>query len=213
MGDVSKGEGRTVLFVSHNMASINALCNKGIHLENGLISQSGEINPVINLYLKNNIKSNLHNAILTDTQKETPGVLKIKNINLSKLEKDEYAIDTIFLHNTITIKISIENFNSSYSTCVGIEIFNIAQVCVFKLASASFNAIGHYEAICNIPPYLLNDDIYIVDIYFFRNRSDILLALKSALQFEIKEKERNENWHSKWIGVVRPLIPITIQQI
>lgn len=36
MGDVSKGEGRTVLFVSHNMGAIKALCNKGIYLKNGL---------------------------------------------------------------------------------------------------------------------------------------------------------------------------------
>src|SRR6201992_3805558 len=38
MGDVSKGEGRTVLFVSHNMGSINVLCNKGILLENGSLT-------------------------------------------------------------------------------------------------------------------------------------------------------------------------------
>src|SRR6201991_1166195 len=43
MGDISKGEGRTVLFVSHNMPSIKALCNKGIILENGYNKKSGEI--------------------------------------------------------------------------------------------------------------------------------------------------------------------------
>jgi lipopolysaccharide transport system ATP-binding protein len=51
MGDVSKGEGRTVLFVSHNMGSINVLCNKGILLENGKINDSGNIAHVIETYL------------------------------------------------------------------------------------------------------------------------------------------------------------------
>ena len=37
MGEVSKGEGRTVLFVSHNMNSVKALCNEGILLENGQV--------------------------------------------------------------------------------------------------------------------------------------------------------------------------------
>src|ERR1700761_4616332 len=41
MGDVSKGQGRTVIFVSHNMAAINQLCNRGILLKNGLLTMSG----------------------------------------------------------------------------------------------------------------------------------------------------------------------------
>ena len=52
MQDVSKGEGRTVLFVSHNMASVRKLCNRGILLENGSISFMGEINQTIDAYMK-----------------------------------------------------------------------------------------------------------------------------------------------------------------
>lgn len=51
MQDVSQGEGRTVLFVSHNMASIKALCKTGILLENGMIKYNGEINDVVDNYL------------------------------------------------------------------------------------------------------------------------------------------------------------------
>ena len=54
MEDVSAKEGRTVLFVSHNMASIQQLCGKGVLLENGSISFSGEIKNTIDYYLKNN---------------------------------------------------------------------------------------------------------------------------------------------------------------
>lgn len=51
MQDVSKGEGRTVLFVSHNMASIRQLCNSGILLENGQVVYRGTANDTINQYL------------------------------------------------------------------------------------------------------------------------------------------------------------------
>jgi len=51
MNDVSKGEGRTVLFVSHNIASVKALCNKGIILKNGLIQSKGNIEEIIDLYI------------------------------------------------------------------------------------------------------------------------------------------------------------------
>ena len=50
MGEVSKGEGRTVLFVSHNMASIMQLCNKGILLNFGEIEYSGQIDDVVRNY-------------------------------------------------------------------------------------------------------------------------------------------------------------------
>ncbi len=52
MGDVSKGEGRTVLFVSHNMASVENLCERGILLQNGYIANQGEIGLITNKYLE-----------------------------------------------------------------------------------------------------------------------------------------------------------------
>lgn len=51
MQEVSQGEGRTVLFVSHNMASIRALCKSGILLENGVVKCTGEVNDVVDTYL------------------------------------------------------------------------------------------------------------------------------------------------------------------
>ena len=51
MQDVSRGEGRTVLFVSHNMASIRALCKTGVLLQNGMVKTIGEINDVVDRYL------------------------------------------------------------------------------------------------------------------------------------------------------------------
>jgi lipopolysaccharide transport system ATP-binding protein len=52
MGDISKGEGRTVLFVSHNMAAVKSLCNKGIVLENGLVSFDGDVDSCISHYIQ-----------------------------------------------------------------------------------------------------------------------------------------------------------------
>ena len=53
MQDVSKGEGRTVLFVSHNMAAVRSLCTKGLLLKNGSIDYIGSIPDTLDKYLKN----------------------------------------------------------------------------------------------------------------------------------------------------------------
>ena len=51
MQDISKGEGRTVLFVSHNMTSIKNLCKTGVLMKNGMIDFQGEIDDVVNKYM------------------------------------------------------------------------------------------------------------------------------------------------------------------
>ena len=57
MGDVSKGEGRTVLFVSHNMASVQNLCQKAIVLNHGMVEFSGDCETGIQRYLQQNIST------------------------------------------------------------------------------------------------------------------------------------------------------------
>ena len=54
MNDVSKGEGRTVLFVSHNMSAVKSLCNRGLVLENGIVALNDNIDSVISHFLKDN---------------------------------------------------------------------------------------------------------------------------------------------------------------
>lgn len=51
MQDVSKGEGRTVLFVSHNMASVRQLCHTGTLLNQGTVQMTGKMGDVIDAYV------------------------------------------------------------------------------------------------------------------------------------------------------------------
>jgi lipopolysaccharide transport system ATP-binding protein len=51
MRDVSKGEGRTVLFVSHNMSAVSTLCNSGIYLKHGGLVAKGSIHDIVAAYL------------------------------------------------------------------------------------------------------------------------------------------------------------------
>ena len=74
MGDVSKGEGRTVLFVSHNMAAVQNLCFKGLLLENGIIKKTGGINDVLAEYL---VSTKIENVKLSEnTNRKGNGFLK-----------------------------------------------------------------------------------------------------------------------------------------
>lgn len=76
MKDVSRGEGRTVLFVSHNMAAVRNLCKTGIVLHNGSIQYIGTAIDAIDVYLKN---STIAEKIIENV-KSTNARLKISNI-------------------------------------------------------------------------------------------------------------------------------------
>ena len=55
MSDVSKGEGRTVLYVSHNMNTIRQLCNRCIVLDHGKLIFDGDVEEAINIYMSNSM--------------------------------------------------------------------------------------------------------------------------------------------------------------
>jgi len=98
MQDVSRGGGRTVLFVSHNMASIQALCNRGVLLENGTIS-----------FVSNNIENVIckyKNQTSTNDSEYT------KNVNRRLLEKcktDGFLIESLLIFNKNKTKDIIES--------------------------------------------------------------------------------------------------------
>lgn len=66
MQDVSRGEGRTVLFVSHNMASVRQLCNNGMVLKNGRIDHVGAIGDCVDYYIGNNLSELYGYTEITD---------------------------------------------------------------------------------------------------------------------------------------------------
>ena len=84
MGDVSKGEGRTVLFVSHNMRSVKDLCNRAIILDKGKKILEGESTATISKYLSLNSSSEINYAGKETSDKD----IWIRAINVKNAEGD-----------------------------------------------------------------------------------------------------------------------------
>jgi lipopolysaccharide transport system ATP-binding protein len=116
MNDVAKGEGRTVLFVSHNMAAVKSLCNKGILLENGRTKEIGRVEDVISIYSNYNLNqsSYLHYSknISDITYK------KISILNSSKYESYHFTIEEEII---IKFELQINKLNPQISLFVIIK--------------------------------------------------------------------------------------------
>lgn len=90
MQDVSKGNGRTVLFVSHNMSAVRNICTRGVLLRNGTIDYIGSIPETLNKYLKN--EENVKKEKIIDNIKWTKSTLVIHKCKINNTESTTSVI-------------------------------------------------------------------------------------------------------------------------
>ena len=79
MGSISKDQGRTVLFVSHNMQSIQNLCNKSLLLNNGELIRQGKTADIIQEYLND---QETYTSLELQKNRRGDGKIKFKNLRL-----------------------------------------------------------------------------------------------------------------------------------
>ena len=135
MQDVSKGEGRTVLFVSHNMGSVRSLCKTGVLLENGMVSYRGEINDVVDYYLSSS------NFLRTATHVDIDDSMRDKNrsqdaiLTMAEFAKDEavFASDE-----DITIRVKVKSKRDIKDIRVNIGVVDTQDVHVGCYSSDAF---------------------------------------------------------------------------
>lgn len=134
MQDVSKGEGRTVLFVSHNMAAVKNLCHRGIVLRNGTLAFDGLVNDALNYYIGGD--SFDHNKKIIDYITYKPSYLTISSILINGTDNTESTI------------VSNQEFLDVVICGSTKELFNYDVIVTFKTLSdvplASLEE-GHYK--------------------------------------------------------------------
>ena len=129
MQDVSQGEGRTVLFVSHNMASIKTLCHRGILLENGSVSYDGLIENTVNLYLRANEFD--EEGTIVSKVKHLSSEIKLTKILLNS--KSNRILDLPYPKRKIELEIEGELMND-ISIAIEAKVFDSQNILLAKYA-------------------------------------------------------------------------------
>lgn len=167
MGEVSKGEGRTILFVSHNMNSILNLCRTGILMTNGMIAATGKINDVISTY---SVGSSEHLSAIYKV--ETPNQQKELEILEGKVtDKDGISGEYYDISDSIFVQIKIVCRSLPPSLFGYVTIKNTYGEVIIESDTHDFspNVLSSIEpGITNytlkINPYTLSHGEYIVDL-------------------------------------------------
>lgn len=186
MQDVSRGEGRTVLFVSHNMASIQNLCTHGVLLKDGQVDYSGEITKVIDKYLM----LNTQNESTHNLTKKYPSIyktcfktIKLKDVNTEKEKSTFKMSEKISIQFDLKIHERFENLSVNvrlddiYGT--GIAAWRMREKNIFIS-----NKLGETRVDLTINDLNIFDGIYTLS-FSLSNGNEVIDSLPSVMNFEI----------------------------
>lgn len=205
MKDVSSGQGRTVLFVSHNMTAVESLCTRSILLENGRNLLEGDTKTIINQYLTKNFNEVTHidwEKFHCIPQNENVALL---NASILKSNSDIIYIDTPF-------KVIIEFINyveEPISINLICRLFSNDVVFEFPIPFQKFN-IGKNRIEYTLPPYFLNANMYTFQINFSKVGPKTYFYKEKILVFEIHNKLIVPGFHQKLEGIIVPQLQYKI---
>lgn len=210
MKEASNKEGRTVLFVSHNMKAIKNICKSAIYMSNGSINQEGPTDEVINYYLSHNNRDTGVRQFF-ETPGEAPGNQNVKMRRIEVCPLLENATDPITIKTAINIEFDFWNFVEDKEINLSLVLNTIMDECVFNVATeAKYLKAGLHKGICHIPANLLNDGVYKISMMIVGEGSYSVFYFEDAVNFEISENRRASAWHGNWIGMVRPALQFTL---
>jgi lipopolysaccharide transport system ATP-binding protein len=190
MGDISKGEGRTVLFVSHNMAAVKSLCNEGIVLENGKISFNGKISDSIESYLREDkiqYSSNFLNEFIANQNDEC------FKLNIFLIHQKNTSENNFYTNKNILIDINYEIIKDVLGLRIGFDLIDLnSGVVIFRSFHDDIkNQIltmkkGNYSIQAAIPANLLIEGIFAIKPAIgIHNNRWILFDEKIILKFNV----------------------------
>jgi lipopolysaccharide transport system ATP-binding protein len=191
MEDVSKS-GRTILFVSHNMASLKALCSRGIVLERGAKSYDGSIDGAVKQYLSGGAKEKSGSSVANHDFHAGSGELIVTAIDISTADDSHY----IHTGDTINVRFqyNVNNADFDFTSChVGIIIYDQNQNVIVshtsKLIGIHFSDHDFRrgkEIIFTIHQLPLMKGTYSLS-YNIVDQNRYLDSIENAVDFEVEE--------------------------
>ena len=134
IGQVSKG-GRTVIFVSHNMAAVTALCDRCILLRAGMVEQDGAADAVAHYYLRSALEADANGDANLLTARRSMGDQKVRFTRVILRNANEEITTTFGLGEPIRITLELESDITHEAGEVGFSVRTLTDVLLFTSSS------------------------------------------------------------------------------
>jgi len=218
MQDVATREGRTVLFVSHNMTAVQSLCRGVICLHQGRIVDQGPTRETVSRYLNTNALST--EAVFPNIE-SAPGNEEVRFRKMSIRPVDGHAWDLITVRTPVVLEFEFWNLDPGAYLNVSVHVYNSDGIFIFNsgpVREPNWHGkpfpTGLYKTTCSIPGDFLNTGLHRVHVFAVRNQNRVIFDIEDALVFDVADStELRGPYHGEWLGAVRPDFDWLTEQI
>jgi lipopolysaccharide transport system ATP-binding protein len=206
MGNVSR-QGRTIVFVSHNMTALQKLCTRAVWLNGGQVIDSGDPRMVIDHYLQTNAVANLESMWRDPATAPGNESVRISYIRaISPEGKETITIDTGAL-----IEIGFDNLRKNINLDCTIYLMSRDGVLIFEsghiISSDCDSRCGFYHLTGRIPPHLLNAGRYSLTVVFGKDQRYVLFRMDEVVSFDVENTVTGRGLNMGVApGVIRPML-------
>ncbi|MFN8384189.1 MAG: ABC transporter ATP-binding protein [Anaerolineales bacterium] len=203
-------QGRTILFVSHNMAAINRLCTRAVLLEKGQLIADGSATEITARYLS--AASGETSNRVWDL-KDAPGTEDLRLVSVQLLGEDGKPISVVDVREKLVLRVEyqVNKPGLKFRCTFG---FNTQGIYAFAAMEPTEEARAHrgrYFSSITVPPHLLAEGEYIISISIFASSGAKMhyVSLRDAIAFQVYDSmtgpSARGDYAQNFAGVVRPL--------
>ena len=201
MQDISKGEGRTVLFVSHDMNAINRLCNRVVLLKNGSVYSEGETSHIIKEYLLIDSEGYRTEFIAPNNNDKDIVLKSVRLVN----EENQVIEHISEVHNSFYIDINIKTNVKIKTPLISFHLKNSKDEFVLfsdindNKNNKLPNTVGDYQYKVKIEQPLLKPDRYFLYIGIVNKDNDQTNHFSEVINFELKDFNNSRSTRAGYI--------------
>lgn len=212
MQDVSAREGRTVLFVSHNMTAVQTLCRRAMMLSGGQLIADDSVAPVVTRYLREAQGSS--EARQWGDPQTAPGndLIRIRRVRV--LPDGDPAGGLLTMQTPLRIETEYWVVKAGAATHLTYHLINDQGIIVLTSGcSSQIQMPGVYKAVFTIPGQLLNSGGYFLKLLIVENENQVVYENDGIASFTIVDTaERNHACMGREPGIVQPPLLWTLTQ-
>lgn len=207
-------EGRTVVFVSHNMLAVQSLCDRVLLLENGRIVADGPPASIIPQYMAQHAREQREQ--IWETPDEAPGndEARLHRVAVRPVGRDDEIID---MGSEFVIEIDFWKLTDEHRLDTTILLQTDNAIPVFTASSVlqprqGQQPTGMYRMTCHVPGNLMNSGQFTVKVIVVRNEVEAVFSRDSVVSFEIQPVVRTA-YYERSAGVIQPLLEWSVEQV
>jgi lipopolysaccharide transport system ATP-binding protein len=215
MQDVGK-EGRTVLFVSHNMAAITRLCDRTLLLNEGRVLADGPSHQVVGTYLNSGMGTTA-SRVWPDAAK-APGNEVVRLRAMRVRSEDGTVSEAVDIRRPVHLEVEFEVLKGEYVLIPNLGVYNEEGACVFLTHDSDaewrrrVRPPGHYVSTAIIPGNFLAEGSFVVGVAVSQHVPSVVLHAHfgDAVAFQVMDNTDGDaargDFGGPLPGMVRPLL-------